>query len=136
MKHCFAMFSCAKSVPQLPGVFSQFLLLCYYSRNSNFCYLGWRNGLGLVKPTFSLCTSTLLLTNEINVHYKIDTIMTVPMSQDMSPLGKYTMSSADMVSSQFWENPPIHHGRHGHYGTMHQPLSMCKRKQASSCKKY
>lgn len=36
--------------------------------------------------------------NEINAHYKIDTIMTIPMSRDKSALGKYPISPGSALS--------------------------------------
>lgn len=58
----------------------------------------------------------------MNIHYETDILMTVPMSRDMPALGKYPISSADMASSQFWENPSIHYAWHGHCGAMHQQI--------------
>lgn len=55
--------------------------------------------------------------------------MTAPMSREMPTLWKYSISLADMASSQFWENPSTHYGWHGHCGAMHQSKYMCKRKQ-------
>lgn len=114
--------------PQLPRVFFPFLLLCYYSRNNNLYSLGWENSLSLVKYTFFLCSDNYFM-NEINIYYKTDLLMAVLMSGDMPALGKYPVSSADVASSQFWENPSIHFGWHGHCGAMHQPKYVCKRKQ-------
>lgn len=66
MRLRFETLLCHILLCQICASITRFLLLCYYSRNSNFYYLGWGNGLSLVKSPLPQCSNNYFIIDEWN----------------------------------------------------------------------